>query len=467
MKNAQPSSNRLLALATRLGVGLLMLVVAVAIFAVLRAGKPEVEAVDPTAAARHVLAMTVQPVPVQRPWRGYGTAEALDSADVPARVTATVTAIPPEILPGARVTQGQLLVQLDASDYQRQVEITEQRIAELDAALAQLAVEEKRLEERLRLEQADVAIAQTDYDRQVSLRQRNVNNAQDVDAAQRTLINAKRSRLQTEEAADLIGPRRQSLHAQISSQRSQVNLAQVNQQRTTITSPIAGVIQSIDVEVGENLAAGQKVARVVALHRIEVPIQLPAAARSSVAVGDPVHLRPTGTPGGLGMAPGWSTTVARINPEQDASTRTLTVYAELAQDGYEVRLPAPGMFLQAAVAVAENTPRLIVPRRAIRKDRVQVIRDDVLVSQPVTIEYNISGTQPQLGIDEDQWAVLGDGLEAGDRVLVNAATQIPDGTLVKMALADGSDASAARAEPAAETPETPEPVERRDGGVAP
>lgn len=464
MANApSPSRNRLLALSTRLVVGLFMLFVAVAIFAILRAGKPPVEEVDPTATPRTVFAMAVKPVPVQRQWRGYGTAEALYSADVPARVTATVASIPPDILPGARVTQGQLLVQLDASDFERQVEITQQRIAELDAALAQLDVEEKRIEERLALEEADVAIAQTDYDRQVSLRERDVNNAQDVDAAQRTLINAKRSRLQTREAADLIGPRRQSLQAQKSSQQSQVNLAQVNQQRTTITSPIDGVVQSIDVEVGENLAAGQKVARVVALQRIEVPLQLPAAARSSVAVGDRVHLRPTSTPAVLGVAPGWSTTIARINPEQDPSTRTLTVYAELSREGDEFHLPAPGMFLEATVAVAEKTPRLIVPRRAIRKDRVQVIRDGVLVSRPVAVAYTVTGRKPGLGLDDDQWAVIDEGLEAGDLVLINAATLIADGTPVEVNLAGDADPGAAAADPAA----SGEDAAPRGGGVAP
>lgn len=438
------SSNHLLAITTRLIVSLLLIGAAAAVFIGLRLTRPEVQQIDPTQQTRNVQVFAAQRIAVQRQWRGYGTAEAQRSADVPARVTATVAAIPDHILPGTRVTQGQLLVQLDDMDFLRQVEIAQQRIAEFEAARQQLDVEAARVQQSLALEQDDVTIAQTDYDRQVSLRDRNVNNAQDVDASQRTLINAKRARLQSQQAADLIGPRRRSLEAQIASQRSQVNLAQVNQQRTTITSPIDGVIQSIAVEVGESLVANQQVARIVALGRIEVPIQLPAAAREGVRVGDAVRLLPTNVAVGDRLLPGWSSTIVRINPEHDTATRTITVYAELTEEGYENRLPAPGMFLRAIVSVAEQTPRFVVPRRAIRKGRVQVVDDGVLVSRAVETAFTLSGPQPGLGLDDDQWAVIGEGLDEGELVLINAATQLADGTPVEPTIAGKESAVTSR-----------------------
>ncbi|MEL7088199.1 MAG: efflux RND transporter periplasmic adaptor subunit, partial [Planctomycetota bacterium] len=349
----------LLALVTRLGVAVLMLAAAGLVYFALVLTKPEVQVTDPEANRPTVVVFRAQPVPVQRQFRGYGTADALDSADVPARVTATVESIPPDILAGRPVSQGQLLVQLDASDFTRQLEIARERIAEIDAALAQLGVEEKLMRERLALEDSNVAISQTEYDRQLRFQERNVATQQDVDAAERNLINAKRNRLQMQEGSELIGPRRRSLQAQKASQQSQVNLAEVNQQRATITSPIDGVLQSIDVEVGENLQAGQSVARVVSLDHIEVPIQLPAAARGLVAVGDAVELRPTNpsptsTSASAADAPtAWITTLTRVAPEQNAGTRTFTVFAEPGYDPVAGRatgpLPSPGVFLEATV----------------------------------------------------------------------------------------------------------------------
>jgi len=430
-----PQANRLIALATRLGVAALMIAAAAVVFFVLRSTKPQIQHTNPAAHKTTVIVFEAQPVPVQRQWRGYGTAEALDTADVPARVTAAVKSIPKNILPGTRVELGELLVQLDSDDFTRQLEIAQQKIKEIDAAIAQLDIEQNRLNERLALEDSDVAIAQTEYDRQLRFQKRDVATQQDVDASQRFLITAKRSQLQTRESLDLIGPRRRSLQAQKASQQSQVNLTELSEQRTTITSPIRGVIQSIDIEVGENITAGQRIARVVSLSRIEVPIQLPAASRRSIAPGDRLVLRPTSPLPGVSELLTWPTTIARIAPEQDTATRTLTVFAELTQGDDEARLPAPGMFIQATVWVAKSQPRLIVPRRAIRKGRIQIIRNGVLVSQPVKIDFTLSGTQPSFGLPDDQWAVLDAGVTAGDLVVVNAATQLADGSSVNPKLA--------------------------------
>ena len=437
-KRGTPPARPWLALLTRLGVGVLLLAVAMGIYFALVATKPEVEVTDPQTNRPTVVVFRAETVPVQRQWRGYGTADALDSADVPARVTATVEAIPPGVLAGSPVSQGQLLVQLDETDFVRQLEIARERISEIDAALAQLGVEENLLQERLALEDSNVAIAQTEYDRQVRFQQRDVATQQDVDAAQRNLINAKRNRLQLQEASELIGPRRRSLEAQRASQQSQVNLAEVNRERAAITSPIAGVLQDIDVEVGENLQAGQRVARVVSLDHIEVPIQLPAAARRSVAVGDAVELRPTHaeptTPDTEDAeAWVWNATVTRVAPEQNAATRTFTVFAEPGHDaastGRAGPLPNPGTFLEATVSAARIEPRFVVPRSAIRSGRLQVVEDGRLVSRAVEVDFNLSGPQPAFGLRDDQWAVIvGDAIRAGDLIVANASISLADGT---------------------------------------
>ena len=296
------------------------------------------------------------------------------------------------------------------------------------------------------LEAIDVEIAQTEFDRQVRFRERNVGNQQDLDTARRNLINAQRNQLLTREAADLIGPRRLSLEAQIASQQSQVDLAELNRQRTTIVSPIDGVLQSIDVEVGENLAAGQPIARVVALSPIEVPSRVPASARATLAGGDRVILRPTSGPAD---ARTWTTTLSRIAPEEDAATRTLTVYADLtADDQTSGLLPSTGMFLAASVWVATAEDRFLVPRRAIRAGRIQVAQNGEVVSQPVDVAYTLSGSQPSFGLPDDQWSVSDDVLEEGDLVIVNAATQVPDGTAVEAKPVNGDSAKASLGAPA-------------------
>ena len=430
-----------LAWAFRAAVVLVLLAVGVGGVIYLYATAPRPAVVDPEANALAVPVFEAQPVAVTRQWRGYGTAAPVNSADVPARVSATVEKIADAAEPGTRVDAGQPLVWLDDSDFVQQVTIAEQRLAEVDAALAQLDIEAASLQERMELEEEDVDLAQAELDRLRELEAGGVANQQDLDDGRRALNAARRSRLATREVLDSLPARRRSLQAQRASLQASIEIARLNQQRSTIKSPLAGVIQSVDVEVGESLAAGQRVARVVAPTPVEVPLKLPASARSTLNVGDPVTLRPTAGDAEIS----WSTTVTRIAPEEDAATRTVTVYAVLtandaAPGSNAPAPPAPGTFLEAVVTSGQQVERLVVPRRAIRGGRVQVVRDGVAVSVPIETAYVLAQRFPELGLPDDQWAVLDEdpeGLNPGDLVIVNAGSLIPDGQRVDPVLPEG------------------------------
>ncbi len=440
-----PGAPGALAWAFRAVVVLVLVAVGVGGFVYLVETAPHPGVVDPKEAALAVPVFEVRPVEVARQWRGYGTAEPVDSADVPARVSATVERIADDADPGARVDSGQPLVWLDDSDFVQQVTIAEQRLAEIDAALDQLDTEEASLKQRLELEEEDVSLAQAELDRLETLENRGVANQQDLDDGRRMINTAKRSRLATREALDSTGPRRRSLLAQQASLRASIEIARLNQQRCTITSPLGGVLQSVDVEVGEALAAGQRVARVVAPSPVEVPIRLPASAQSTVNVGDPVTLRATAGGTGGGGGPTWTTTVARIAPEEDPQTRTIIVYAVVA-DEPDRPAPTPGAFLEATIASGDAADRLAVPRRAKRGGRVQVIRDGVAQSVEVDTDYDVGRTFPQTGLPDDQWSVLTGGLNPGDLVVVNAGSLIADGQRVDPRLPGEADAKPPPAE---------------------
>ncbi len=409
----------------RLVVMVVLLGVAGAAAYMLHAARPRVAERSADSVRPVVQSFVAQRVPVAQAWSGQGTARALHSADVPARVAATVVGPAAAVRPGTRVTLGQVLVQLDEEEFVRRAEVARQRMREIDASLAQLEVEQKRMAERTALDDSDVAMARTEFDRQTRLHERGVTTEQDIDVSRRILIAAQRSELATRQAAELIGPRRRQLEALRAGQEAQEKLAELDRQRATINSPLAGVVQALDVEVGESVAVGQRVARVVALDRVEVPVSLPAAAAGSVAVGDTVTLWTAGS-----ELSAWESTVLRVAPEQDTATRTLTVYAEVSSADDGTPPPPPGVFLDARVQTADAQLRWVVPRRSLREGRVQVIVDGRLVSRAAQVAFYVNAVQPALGIADDQWAVIDEVLAPGDRVLIDAANRLPDGTEV-------------------------------------
>src|SRR5690606_25624253 len=119
-----------------------------------------------------------------------------------------------------------------------------------------------------------------------------------------------------------------ALDAQRQGLAARLATAVKNVERCTVTSPMDGIIEAIDVEEGENLTPGQRVARIVDPRIIEVPLQLPASARNEVEVGNTVSITMRNMPPDC---PPWVAPITRLGIHNDTQTRTFTAYARLDQ----------------------------------------------------------------------------------------------------------------------------------------
>ncbi len=409
----------------------LVVAIGVAVFLVSTAPKPPVA--DLSQAVPRLQVMQAQPVPIRRQWEGFGTATAMDTVNVPSRVTAVVAERPAAIRAGQRVAQGELIVKLDDSDFLRQVEVASQSMGEIDAQLARLAVEEQSWTQRAKLSSEEVKLIQADYDRVHQAFERDVARQRELDQAQRLLNTARQTEVATHEELDKIAPRRAALQAQRLGQEASLRQAAQNAERAQIVSPIDGILQSVDVEVGENITAGQRVARVVNSDRIEVPLLLPAAARPFIAPGADVELSDAG-----GSATHWRAKVVRIAPEDDEATRTLRVFVEVnnialmaksqgASESPGVALP-PGKFVQGVVVADRSQPRWVVPRRAVDGQRLFLIESGVVRSHGIEVDFQIRADLPSMGLSDRQWSVLKDPLPTDALVVVDGSRSLIEGS---------------------------------------
>lgn len=427
-----PRRNIILSIATRLAVAFALLIVASGIYFALYQTREVPSRYEGEEILPQVLVIEARPVPVARQWEGFGTARARFAAGVPAQVRGLVVEVPEEIVAGASVQQGQLLAQLDDTDFRDEIDTIEQRMGEIDAQLAQLAVEEQRTGEQIELLREEVELAQAELDRALSAQQRQGALQREVDLARTALTAASRAMLTAQEQLDRIAPRRSQFQATRAQQESALRTAMRNLDRTRIVSPMAGMLQSVDVEAGETVQIDQQVARVVRLDRVEVPLRLPASARSDLAVGSEVSLFSTGP-----RAQQWIAQIARIAPEDDERTRTVTVYVELWQlptdeiDDAGSPLLAPGQFVRGIATAPRAQMRLVVPRRSIQGDRVRLIDEQGVVdSRRVTVDFHVQQEFRELGLPDSQWLVLAEpaGIHPGTLVIVNAGRTLGEGS---------------------------------------
>ena len=124
----------------------------------------------------------------------------------------------------------------------------------------------------------------------------------------------------------------------------------------TITSPISGVIQTLEARVGMTLGQGQTLAQVTSIGTVWLNAAVPEAQAGSVRVGQSASATLAAFPGET-----FSGRILAILPTAQADSRTVTVRIELANRGGRLR---PGMFAQVALGGTASTA-LLVPSEAV------------------------------------------------------------------------------------------------------
>lgn len=423
---------------TRAVVCVAILTTGVVIFKILLDTRPRVVESTSVDQVKRVETFAVPRIVVNRTWKGFATAQAMDAVDIAAEVTAIVISVPPEIRPGAQVTKGQLLVELESFDAREEVTVQEQTIDRIHARLAQLDVERANLEELVGLAEKETQISQAEYERAVEAQLRNSGNQAEVDSRRRELYQAQRLERNLQERLDLVPHRRRELEATLKLETARLHLAERDVDRCTIRSPIDGTLQAVEVDRGERVTTGMLVARLLNLDRIELPIHFPASARHTISVGDEVTLNAEGS-----LELQWRTTIARIAPQSDVNSRTFIAYAVV--DRREPNCPplAPGRFVQAVTRTSQGVRRLVVPRRAVLDEVVLVARDGLVERRSVIIDHYLDGNDVGSSLPDREWAVLDErsDLSEGEIVVVTNVDELRPGTRVVTVAGTAGDGS--------------------------
>lgn len=132
----------------------------------------------------------------------------------------------------------------------------------------------------------------------------------------------------------------------------------------TITSPISGVIQTLDARQGVTLGAGQTLAQVSGIGTVWLNAAVPEAQAGLVRIGQGASATLTAFPGET-----FGGRIIAILPTAQADSRTLTVRIELANRGGRLR---PGMFASVALG-GDARPALLVPSEAVIRTGTRTI----------------------------------------------------------------------------------------------
>jgi len=294
-----------------------------------------------------------------------GSLAANEQTDVAPETSGRVAAVGVDI--GSSVKRGQMLVQLEDADFKDRVQ---QAQAQLDQARATL--EQNRAKIGLRAGQKfnpenvpEVAAARAALDLADRNLQRYEKLVESGDVSRATYDQQKSQRDQaSEQYKALIHQAEQNFAAIANSQaavdaaQSNLSLAKRNLTYTTVTAPLAGYVSDRPADIGEYISPQQKVATIVSLNPLRVRIDVPEQAIPQIRQGESVSVTVSAYPDRS-----FSGRVARISPNVTATSRTLTVEADVDNPNAELK---PGQFATIRVLLPHSAPAVMVPQRALR-----------------------------------------------------------------------------------------------------
>lgn len=125
----------------------------------------------------------------------------------------------------------------------------------------------------------------------------------------------------------------------------------------TLTTPISGELQTLEVRAGMTVEAGQDLARVNGLSTVWLDAAIPEAMAGEVQVGASIDATLTAFPG----QPLQGRIIALL-PSADPQTRTITVRSELPNPAGKLR---PGMYAAVSLNSTTEQSALLVPSEAV------------------------------------------------------------------------------------------------------
>jgi Cu(I)/Ag(I) efflux system membrane fusion protein len=249
--------------------------------------------------------------------------------------------------------------------------------------------------------------------------------------------------LQRSGDADLLAAARQRLRltGMPAALITQVERSGKVQPTLTLTSPIGGVLQELNVRTGMTVAAGETLARVNGLSSVWLAVAVPESEAGSIVVGQTVEARLPAFPGTV-----LNGTVSAILPETNPDSRTIRVRVELPNPAGRLR---PGLTAQVRLSRSTEQSVLWVPSEAlIRTGRrvLVMLAEDAGRYRPVEVQpgqENEGKTVVLKGLEEGQKVVTSGQFlldsEASLKGIVAGTVETPPSTAVASALheADG------------------------------
>ena len=372
---------------------------------------------------------------------GYGSVEPGRVWQAVAEVGGKVVETHPQLKKGAILEAGVVLLRIDPTDYRLAVSETKANIRAVRGQLAELAAKEKNTRLSLAIDERSLVLSRNDLERKRQLLKRKNASQAAVDQEERNVLARQQTIQSLANTLNLIPAEREVLGAQLALHQAQLKSAELDLERTTVIAPFDCRIAEVNVEETQFAAQGKVLVIADSIDVAEVDAQVPigrlinliptdaevpdrVAAMSDLpsllAFSAVVRLR------GGEVEAQWPARFTRVSDAVDPETRTIGIIVAV-DEPYAKVLPgvrpplAKNMYVEVELSGKPRPAQVVVPRAALHDGRLYVAGTDG------RLEIRLV----EVAFAQTNFAVIGKGLTAGERVVVSDLIPAISGMLLE------------------------------------
>lgn len=385
---------------------------------------------------RIVRITTVTPREITLKPSGYGTAQSARLVPISAEVGGRATDVYEDLDVGCLVKRGDVLVQIDTTDYEIGLNRSEATVRQLQAEKRRLQMQMNDDRGRIELATRDRDLAENDYGRMQNIYKSGTGSEAQMEKAEQVLVQKETvlSNLQTALAS--YPEQLAALEAQIDSAKEHVKLARKNLERCSITAPFDGRIEMVAVEKDQYITPGIPVVTLADDSYIEIPVTLEGgvalrgfnltipAANGNHHWFNTLHGQPATITWTDGTPPAhWRGAVSRLE-RYSPETRTLSVVVKVTEPLSKHSPPlVAGMFCSVEIEGRKVPDAITIPASAVQfGDEVFIVDEQQRICSRQLEESYIVGNH----------VVVTAGLADGDRVVLERLPHAVDGMKVRV-----------------------------------
>lgn len=338
------------------------------------------------ALARSVDVATVEVGTVRQQITLVGPLRAAETVDVTPKTNGRVVAMLVNL--GDEVALGQVLARLEDEELQQQVQQSE---ASLEVSRTMVRQRELELQNQRTM----------------------LGRARDL--AARGLISAQELE-ETQNRHDVAEAQLNVAKAQLNQAEAGLRELRIRLEQTRVKAPISGLVGRRFVDVGAFVSSNSPLVTLVKLETVELVAAVPERDMVKLDAGVVGTVHVDALPGRT-----FQGTVARISPLLDPQTRTAQVEIEIPNPDGALRAE---MFARVELELSGSRSVLRVPREALvirgEREGLYVVDDGTARFRFVTV-----------GMTEESWVEIEEGVEEGELVVTQGANLLNDGDRVR------------------------------------